>query len=112
MSKKHQLIATAFDKKGNILGSGVNNYHKSHPLMKIYNEKSGDHKQKIYKHAELSALLDAGNKKVHSVLIQRFNSKGEPVLAKPCITCECMLKDFGVVFVRYTSEEGIKSEYY
>lgn len=110
MSRKYHLIATAFDKKGNILGAGINDYHKSHPLMKIYNEKSGDHKEKIFKHAELSALLSAGNKQVHSMLVQRFNHQGNPVLAKPCMTCECMLKDFGVKMIRYTSEEGIKSE--
>lgn len=110
MSRKHHLIATAFDKKGNILGAGINDYHKSHPLMKIYNEKSGDHKEKIYLHAEMVACLRSGTKVIHSVLVQRFNQQGNPALAKPCLTCMCMLKDFGVKMIRYTSEEGIKSE--
>jgi hypothetical protein len=28
--------------------------------------------------------------------------------AKPCPTCQAMLKGFGVKVVRYTTEEGIK----
>lgn len=105
------MIATAFDKKGNILGAGINDYTKSHPLMKIYNEKSGDSKEKIFKHSELSALLSAGNKQVYTMLVQRFNHKGEPVLARPCLTCMCMLKDFGVKQIKYTSEKGIINEF-
>lgn len=112
MSKRHQLIATIFDRKGKAIGSGINDYTKSHPLMKVYSEKAKDCSDKIYKHAELSALLAAGNKQGYSVLIQRFNSKGQPAMAKPCKTCECMLRDFGVRFVQYTSSEGIIKEEY
>lgn len=112
MSKKHELIATAFDKKGNIIGAGVNDYKKSHPLMKVYSDKVKDTNNRIFKHAELSAVLAAGNKDIHSVLIQRFNAQGNPALAKPCKICEAMLKDFGVKFVRYTSSEGIKRDDY
>lgn len=112
MSKKHQLIATAFDKKGNIVGYGVNDYKKSHPLMKVYSDKVKDTNNRIFKHAELSAVLSAGNKDIHSVLVQRFNAEGKPALAKPCKICECMLRDFGVKFVQYTSEEGIQREEY
>lgn len=106
--KRYELIATAFDRKGRILGAGVNEYHRSHPLMKIYAEKAGESSCKIYKHAELSAVLSAGNKKVHSLLVQRFNNDGSPALAMPCPTCQAMLKDFGVKLVKYTTKEGIK----
>lgn len=105
---RYELIATAFDRKGKILGAGVNNYRKSHPLMRMYAEKAGESSMKIYKHAELSAILAAGNKQVHSLLIQRFDNYGEPALAMPCLTCQTMLKDFGVRYVKYTTPSGIE----
>ncbi len=110
--KKHQLIATAFDKKGNAIGTGINDYTKSHPLMKLYADKSKDFPEKIFKHAELAAVLQAGDKEIYSMLVQRFDSKGHAVLAKPCKTCEYMLRDFGIKFVQYTSAEGIIKEEY
>lgn len=110
MRKRFTIVATAFDKKGRAIGTGVNDYRKSHPLSKLYAEKAGESPEKIYKHAELSAILAAGNKQVHSMLIQRFDAEGEPALAKPCKTCQTMLKDFSVKFVQYTTAQGIKSE--
>lgn len=106
--KRYEIIATAFDKKGRIIGAGVNCYTKSHPLMKIYAERAGESELKIYQHAELRAILDAGNREVHSMLIQRFDRHGEPALAMPCPTCHEMLKDFGLKFVQYTSPQGIQ----
>ena len=38
----------------------------------------------------------------------RFHNNGTMATAKPCLTCQAMLKGFGVKIVRYTSEEGIK----
>lgn len=107
MKKRYEIIATAFDRKGKIIGAGINDYRKSHPLMRLYAVQAGESELKIYKHAELSALLSAGNKQVHKMLIQRFESNGEPALAMPCKTCQTMLKDFGVKFVEYTSPTGI-----
>jgi hypothetical protein len=40
--------------------------------------------------------------------VQRFHENGDMAVAKPCPTCQAMLKGFGVKIVRYTSEEGIK----
>jgi deoxycytidylate deaminase len=109
MKKRFELIATAFDSKRKVIGSGVNDYKKSHPLMKIYAVKAKESPLKIKKHAELSALLAAGNKQIHSLFVQRFDANGNPALAKPCLTCQCMLKDFGVKFVEYTTPNGIES---
>lgn len=108
MKKRFELIATAFDAKRKVIGSGVNDYNKSHPLMKMYALKAKESCAKIKKHAELSALLSAGNKIVHSMLVQRFDSLGNPALAMPCPTCQVLLKDFGVKFVEFTSPDGIR----
>ena len=46
----------------------------------------------------------------HSVLVQRFDAFGKPKTAKPCKTCQAMLKGFGVQIARYTTDLGIKEE--
>lgn len=106
--KRYTIVATCFDRKGRALASGTNNYKKSHPLMQHFAVKAGESNDKIYVHAELSAVLQSGRKDIHSILVQRFHDNGDMATAKPCPTCQAMLKGFGVKIVRYTSEEGIK----
>lgn len=109
--KRYKVFATAFDKKNNVIGQGVNEYKRSHPLMKKFAMEAGEPCEKIYIHAELAAVLSAGKKNIHKVLVQRFDSNGNPALAKPCKTCQCMLKTFGVKIVQYTSAHGVVQEY-
>lgn len=106
--KRYALVATCFDRKGRILGTGTNNYQKSHPLMQYFAVKAGESDEKIYLHAELSAVLQSGRKEIDSILVQRFHSNGDMANAMPCPTCQQMLKSFGVRLVRYTHEDGIK----
>ena len=106
--KKFQITATAFDKKGKVIGYGVNSYRVSHPLMKHFSTLVGAHENKIYKHAELVAVLSSGRKQVHKILVQRFKENGEPANAKPCEVCEAMLKAFGVKIVQHTSDDGLE----
>jgi deoxycytidylate deaminase len=108
LRKRYTIIATCFDRKGRVLGSGTNNYNKSHPLMQHFAVKAGESNDKIYVHAELAAVLQSGRKDIHSILVQRFHENGDMAVAKPCPTCQAMLKGFGVKLVRYTSEEGIQ----
>jgi deoxycytidylate deaminase len=106
--KRYEIIATAFDKKGKVLGTGVNDYNRSHPLAKFFSVQAGESEQKDKVHAELSAVLASGRKNIHSVFVQRFHNDGSMATAKPCMTCQAMLKGFGVKLVRYTSEDGVK----
>lgn len=106
--KRYEVIATTFDKKGRVLGTGVNDYRKSHPLVKTCSILAGESEQKDKLHAEFSAVLSSGRKTIHSILVQRFNNDGSLALAAPCPTCQVMLKSFGVKLVRYTHPEGIK----
>lgn len=111
MARKHySLVATVFDRKGRPIGSGRNEYRRSHPLMKHFAVLAGESPEKIYRHAELSAVLDAAGKDIYSILVQRFDAEGNPALARPCRTCQQMLKAYGVKVVRYTSQDGIVTE--
>lgn len=78
--------------------------------MKHFAVLAGESPEKCWKHAELSAVLLSGDKTIDSILVQRYDSYGKPKIAKPCKTCQTMLKSFGVRTVRYTSEEGIKEQ--
>lgn len=106
--KRYTIVATCFDRKGKVVGTGTNNYRKSHPLMQHFAVKAGESDEKIYLHAELSAVLQSGRKEIHSILVQRFHTNGDLANAMPCLTCQKMLKSFGVKQVKYSHEEGIK----
>lgn len=106
--KRYNLVATCFDKKGRVISAGTNEYNRSHPLMQEFAIKAGESEEKIYRHAEFNAVLSAGRKDVHSILVQRFHNNGDMANAMPCKTCQQMLKSFGVKIVRYTTDEGIK----
>lgn len=105
--KRYEIISTVFDKRGRVLGTGLNDYNKSHPLFKHFAVQAGESPDKHSRHSEFNACLAARGKDIHSILVQRFDADGKPALAKPCKTCQLILKSFGVKIVRYTSANGI-----
>lgn len=106
--KKYHIKATAYDKRGRILSIGCNEYHRSHPLFKHFAILAGESDHKIWKHAEFSACIAAGKKKIHTVFVERYYNNGMPANAEPCPICKVMLRAFGVSRVLYTHERGIK----
>lgn len=106
--KKYHITATAFDKKGRVISTGINEYNRSHPLFKHLSLLAGESEEKIYKHAEFSACIAAGRKEIHTLLVQRHHNNGEPANAEPCKTCKLVLKYFGVKKVIFTHEDGLK----
>lgn len=109
--KRYEIICTAFDKKQRVICTATNEYNRSHPLQKYFSEKAGESSQKCWKHAELSAIIKSRSKPIDSLLVQRYDSEGNPALAMPCRSCQEAIKAFGIRLVRYTTAEGIK-EYY
>ncbi len=109
--KRYEIIASTFDKKGNLIASGMNSYKKSHTLQKYFSEKVKMNSERIYLHSELASLLKSKGKDVHSVLVQRFDNEGKPKNARPCPSCVEAMKAWGVIKVKYTVEGGFKSEY-
>ena len=106
--KRFALQATCYDRKGKVLSVGKNNYSKSHPLMLHFAKLAGESEEKIYLHAELKAVLLAGDRSITSIFVERYDAHGQPKLAKPCKTCQQMLKAFGVQEIRYTTSHGIE----
>lgn len=107
MRKRYTIVATCFDKRGRVLSTGRNSYRKTHPLMAHFAKIAGESEEKICLHAEVSALIQSRDKKVHSLLVQRIEGQSYG-LAKPCKTCSEAIKAFGVKFVQYTTDKGVE----
>lgn len=99
-TKRQNITAFAYDKKGNLLAVGRNSYTKTHPLQAKYAMLSG-RPRAIYLHAEVSALVRARGK-VHKLVVVRYGADGRPLLAKPCKACRLAINDFGVKHVEHT----------
>lgn len=99
-SKRQNITAFAYDKKGNLLSVGRNSYTKTHPLQAKYGRLSG-RPNAIYLHAELSALVRARGE-VHKLVVVRYGANGRPLLAKPCKACQLAIKDWEVKHVEHT----------
>lgn len=57
----------------------------------------------VYLHAEIAALVKCRDwGKIHRMSIFRFNSKGNPMLAKPCDICQHAINLAGIDNVEHT----------
>lgn len=102
MSKKHKVTAIIYDRKGNVLAIGQNNYVKSHPLQAHHAARVGED-YKIFLHAEIHAITRCVNiNKAHSISIFRYNERGEPVLAKPCPICASAIRATNIKTITHT----------
>ena len=100
MSRKYDITALAYDKKGRLLSVGRNSYVKTHPLQAKFS-KEAKKPHAVYLHAELSALLKA-RQQVHKLVVLRYDKQGNPALAAPCAACQLAIKSFGVKYVEHT----------
>lgn len=64
-------------------------------------------------HAELAAIIQCKNKsklKGATIVVYREKKNGELGMAKPCLICQKILKDFGFKNMMYTTEAGWTKE--
>lgn len=106
-TKRYEITALAYDKRGRLLSVGHNSYTRTHRLQAHYTNLSGGHPSAIYLHAELCALIKA-RKRVHKLVVLRFNKDGSPALAKPCPACQLAIRHFNVKHVEYSTNEAIR----
>ena len=99
---KHNVVATLYDRKGNVLARAQNNYRRSHPIQATF-AKIGGMPERIYLHAEIAALIKLPkNVKPYRIHVERYTRDDRPALAKPCPVCEAALKHWGCKVVSYT----------
>lgn len=100
MSRRYEITALAYDKRGKLLAVGRNSYTRTHPMQAHFGKKAGK-PNAIYLHAELAALLKA-REQVHKLVVFRYDSNGNPANSKPCPACQLALKHFNVKQVEHT----------
>lgn len=102
MSKKFDITAIIYDKRGNILSIGKNSYIKTHTLQAHYAKKVGeDHK--IFLHAEIHAITKCRRlNEAHRMVITRYHVDGSPAYAHPCKICTEAIKQSGIKIIEHT----------
>lgn len=108
MKTRYVITASCFDKKGRLISTGQNDYKKSSTFMKRWAELAGE-PYKIYWHSECRAIYRAlkQGKDIHSIVVTRYDSKGNFRNAKPCKTCMACIRFFNIPFIYFSTEEGI-----
>ena len=66
-ASQQRLAAICVDKKGKVLGRGVNSYTRTHPLQKHFAIVAALPEEKVFLHAELQAVLRSRDKEIHTI---------------------------------------------
>ncbi|MDB4378661.1 hypothetical protein N9Z41_02705 [bacterium] len=103
MSKRYQLKATLYDKRGRPLSTGQNSYKKTHPLQAKFAKLYGRSDEQIFLHAEIAALVKLKDwSKAYRIKVERYDFNGRPVNAKPCKICQAALDEAGIKVIEHT----------
>jgi tRNA(Arg) A34 adenosine deaminase TadA len=100
-SKKFEIVATVYDRKGRVLSVGHNSYVKSHPEQSRYAIKAGL-PEKQFLHAEILSLVRVKHGIPHKIKIERYGKMGQPLNAAPCPVCQLAIKEAGIKFIEHT----------
>lgn len=101
-TRKQNVTAICYDRKGRVLSVGKNSYIKTHPLQARAAEKVGQ-PDRVFLHAEIAALVKVKDwNKIHRMIVVRLNRKGQPLNAKPCAVCASVIEEAGINIVEHT----------
>ena len=96
------LTATLYDKRGRKLAVGTNSYIKTHPLQSKFAVEAGK-PGAIFLHAEIDALRKCKDwSSIRKIVIERYDSQGNPKLAKPCKVCQHAIDTIGISEIEFT----------
>lgn len=98
----HHVTAIIQDKKGRTISIGRNSYTKTHPLQARAAKATGS-PHRIYLHAEVAAIVRLKDwNRGYRLIVTRFDSLGNPVCAKPCPSCQHVIKLAGITRIEHT----------
>ena len=111
-SRSKKRVGAVLLYKNKPVTQGVNQDTKSHPLQARLAEMVGL-SEKIYLHAEISALIKCKSD-VDTIVVARLGGHSGDELrnAKPCPICSLALKEAGIEHIYYTTDEGFLYEYH
>ena len=114
LSDHQQKVGCVVVNKHRIISSGFNSKTKCHPLQaKLDTEKYGI-KSPGRVHAEIAALLPFIRNNVDlngaSIYVFRKRHNGTLAMARPCSSCQKIIKRLGIKKIFYTIENGYAVE--
>ena len=102
MTTKQQITAVIYDRKGRVLSIGQNSYVKTHPYQAELARRVGE-PYKVFLHAEVHAITRVRDiSRAHRISIFRYDSKGKPILARPCDICITAIQAAGIKVVEHS----------
>tara|TARA_X000000950_G_scaffold283458_1_gene384329 strand:+ start:2671 stop:3063 length:393 start_codon:yes stop_codon:yes gene_type:complete len=101
-SPSKKKVGAVLLKKNRVIATAVNLETKTHPIQALWAEKVG-RPEKIFLHAELSALIKA-KEKADKIIVARLGGLNytELRMSKPCPVCSAYLHDCGVEHIYYS----------
>ena len=110
-SPSRKRVGAILLNKGKIVSTGVNQETKSHPLQAKFAKMVGLD-EKIYLHAEMSALVKSRSDCDTIVVARLGGHSGEELRnSRPCAICSLALKQAGVKHVHYSTDDGFLYQY-
>jgi hypothetical protein len=106
---KYLIVAKSFDKRGRLIATATNSYTKTHPLQLHFAKLAGKPGHDRL-HAEIQCLLRSRDRSIDTLVIERYDSEGQPALARPCVICQGAIRAFNVRFINYTDDGGFVKE--
>jgi len=112
-SPSKKKVGAILLKKNRVIATAVNQETKSHPVQAHWAQRVG-RPQKIFLHAELSALIKA-REQADKIIVVRVggNNYSELRMSKPCPVCSAYLRECGVKHIHYSvSNNKFSYEYW
>ena len=111
-SPSRKRVGAILLNKGKIVSTGVNQETKSHPLQAKFAKMVGLD-EKIYLHAEMSALVK-NRSDCDTIVVARLGGhSGEELRnAKPCPICSLALESQGIEHIYYSTDDGFLYQYH
>lgn len=103
MKKRYLLRAETFSPSGKKISEAYNNYSKTHPIQAHFASIAGQPERK-YLHAEILAIIRAGERKIHTIKVTNLNGK----LSTPCPVCMAAIKAYGISRVITSTDDFSK----
>jgi deoxycytidylate deaminase len=102
LTKKQNITAIIYDKKGRVLSIGKNSYTKTHPIMAKHAEELGE-PYKQFLHAEIAAIIKCKQlDKAYRISVFREGAKGKYLNAKPCPICASAIQQTDIKVIEHT----------
>jgi deoxycytidylate deaminase len=103
VSRKHDITALIYNKRGRLVSMGKNDYARTHPLQARCACAVGE-PHRIFIHAEIAALVRLKDwTQAHSIHVARYTRDGQPADARPCKACSHALQLAGIKNISFTT---------